>query len=80
MSSHFKDEMNVVFKFLVVSVFLGPNCRPAGLFKDLKNPVSLSGIVQAALREAFRVVTEDLREVKIDVKKTKQNKTKGLGH
>ena len=59
--------MNVVFKFLVVSVFLVPNCRPVGLFKDFKNPVSLSGIFQVALREAFRVVTEDLREFDIHV-------------
>ena len=54
MSSRFEGEMNVVFKFWVVSVFLGLNCRPVELFKDFKNPVSLSGIVQSAKRKEER--------------------------
>ena len=37
MSSHFEDEMNAVFKFLVVSVFLVPNYRPVGLLNSRKN-------------------------------------------
>ena len=37
MSSHFEDEMNAVFKFSVVSVFLVPNYRPVGLLNSGEN-------------------------------------------
>ena len=37
MSFHFEDEMNAVFKFLVVSVFLVPNYRPVGLLNSGEN-------------------------------------------
>ena len=37
MSSHFEDEMNAVFKFSEVNVFLVPNYRPVGLLNSEEN-------------------------------------------
>lgn len=80
MSSHFEDEMNVIFKFLVVSVFFGPNCRPVVLFTDFKTSSEFvwdrssctSRSIQSCHRGSERV--ENRRE------KNKNKKQKGLGH
>ena len=78
MSSQFEDEMNVVFKFLLVSVFLGPNCRPVGLFKDFKKSSEFvwdrSSCNSRSLRRGHR------GSERVENRRGKKKRTRTLGY